>query len=100
MIFSLIGSEAGGQRRSGYVCLFVFAAFCWALWTTRNKMVIEKKFPRRPTDVVYTALSFLQVWSFKLKEDQERISQFRMAIMRWLKEFKPSQILMSDVVEV
>jgi hypothetical protein len=30
--------------------LFIFAGFAWALWTTRNKMSIEQKFSKTPTD--------------------------------------------------
>jgi len=48
--------------------MFIFAGFAWALWTTRNKMSIEQKFPKAPTDVVYLALSYLQKWSVLLKD--------------------------------
>ncbi|KAG2534833.1 hypothetical protein PVAP13_9NG087473 [Panicum virgatum] len=55
--------------------IFVFAGLAWALWTTRNKMAIEKIIPKSPTDVMYVALSLLQKWSVRLKdEDQDRIS--------------------------
>jgi len=40
--------------------MFLFAGFSWALWNTRNKMAIEHKFPKSPTDVIYLALSYLQ----------------------------------------
>jgi hypothetical protein len=30
--------------------MFVFAGLAWALWNARNKMAMEKQFPRRPTD--------------------------------------------------
>jgi hypothetical protein len=39
-----------------------FAAQCWALWTTRNKFTIEKKFPRLPTDIIFKLLISLQLW--------------------------------------
>ena len=38
--------------------MFMFAGFSWAIWTTRNKMAIEKKFPKAPSDVIYCAISF------------------------------------------
>jgi len=48
--------------------IFIFSGFAWALWTVRNKMAINKAFPRAPTDIIYIALSLLQKWSAKLKE--------------------------------
>ena len=43
----------------------------------------------------------MQKWSVKLKgEDQERIMQIKASITRWLKSFKPNEILMSDVLEI
>jgi hypothetical protein len=44
----------------GKLLMFVFAGFSWAILTTRNNMVIEKRLPRDPTDVVYVALTLLQ----------------------------------------
>ena len=34
----------------------------WTLWTTRNKMVIERVFPRRASDSFFKFLAFLQHW--------------------------------------
>jgi hypothetical protein len=39
-----------------------FAAQCWALWTTRNKFTIERKFPRQPTDIIFKLMLSLQLW--------------------------------------
>jgi len=81
--------------------IFVFAGLAWALWTTRNKMAIEKIIPKSPTDVMYVALSLLQKWSVRLKdEDQDRISQFKDMILCWIRSFKPNPTLLSDVVEM
>lgn len=83
------------------IAMFVFAGFAWALWTTRNKMAIEKQFPKAPTDIIYTGLSLLQSWSIKLKEeDKARVAKITEAILCWLKNFKPNPVLMSDVVEL
>jgi hypothetical protein len=82
--------------------VFVFASFAWALWTCRNKMRIKKKFPKVPTDVIYTGISFMQQWSYLLKEDdRERINQMKEDVLMWLKEFKnkSNTHLMSDIVE-
>jgi hypothetical protein len=47
---------------------------------------------------IYIAMSSLQKWSIKMKEkDQERFLQEKSTIMNWLKDFKPSDILISDV---
>jgi hypothetical protein len=63
--------------------LFVFAGFAWAIWTNRNKMAIELKSPKSPSDIIYTAVSFLQKWSILLKEaDHDRIQQVKDSI--WL----------------
>jgi hypothetical protein len=81
--------------------MFIFSGFAWALWTTRNKIAIDKKFPKAPTDVIYIATSLMQKWSVKLKEkDQERLKQIKDSITSWLKTFKPSIFPLSDVIEI
>jgi hypothetical protein len=41
------------------------------------------------------------MWSVRLKEkDQERFLQVKNSIMSWLKYFKPTDVLMSDVCEI
>lgn len=81
--------------------IFMFSGFAWALWTTRNKIAIEKMIPKTPTDVLYIALSLMQKQSVKLKEkDKGRIMQIKHSIACWLKNFKPNEILMSDVFEI
>ena len=47
--------------------MFVFAVFAWALWITRNKMAIEKVFPKAPSDVIYVAISLMQKWNHLLR---------------------------------
>lgn len=81
--------------------IFLFAGFTWALWTTRNKMAIDKKFPKASIDVIYIALSLLQRWSIRLKEmDQERLLKVKESITSWIKTFKPSDLQLSDVYEI
>uniref|UniRef100_A0ACD5YRR4 Uncharacterized protein n=1 Tax=Avena sativa TaxID=4498 RepID=A0ACD5YRR4_AVESA len=53
-------NRAGGGRRLFWL---VFAGISWTLWNVRNKMVIEKTFPSRVTDPVFSFLGFLQQWS-------------------------------------
>jgi hypothetical protein len=81
--------------------LFLFAGFAWALWITRNKMAIEKVFPKAPTDVIYTAISLMQRWCVLLKEkDRERIVQVLEVILIWLKNFRPNTTTATNVVEL
>lgn len=81
--------------------MFFFAGFAWSIWTTRNKMAIEKTFPKAPTDVVYTAVSLVQKWTLMLKEkDRERVEDILNNITIWLRGFRPREILLSDVVEL
>jgi hypothetical protein len=64
-------------------------------------MVIEKRFPKAPSDVVYVAISLLQKWSLLLKEkDKERIGHVLKTVLNWMKNFCPSHILVSDVSEI
>lgn len=81
--------------------MWLFAGFAWVLWTTRNKMAIEKTFVKLPTDVVYVAISLLQRWSILLKEkDKERMLQVLETIQSWLKNFKPKMTSATDVFEI
>jgi len=81
--------------------MFMFAGFSWAIWTTRNKMAIEKKIPKAPSDVIYCAISLMQKWSLLLKEeDRETFDQAKDAIIKWMKSFQPNTIVVSDIVEI
>jgi hypothetical protein len=64
-------------------------------------MAIEKKFPKAPSDVIYVAISFMQKWSHLLKEkDKEFAEHILKKLTSWLKSFRPSVVMLSDVVEV
>lgn len=81
--------------------LFIFAGFTWAIWNNRNKMAIEHKFPKSPSDIIYIALSFMQKWSLLLKEDdRQRILQVKDEIICWMKSFKPSLLMTTDIGEI
>jgi hypothetical protein len=98
--FSCIWLQGKGPLPSRLL-MFLFAGFAWSLWTTRNKLAIEKSFPKAPTDVLYAAISFMQKWSLLLKEtDKERIDHIIGSILTWLKAFRPNAILQSDVSEI
>jgi len=40
--------------------LFSFAITWWGLWLSRNKMRMEKKFPKQPCDIIFSILFKLQ----------------------------------------
>jgi hypothetical protein len=43
----------------------------------------------------------MQKWSANLREkDQERVLKMKDSITSWLKTFKPSNVFVSDVVEI
>ena len=63
-------------------------------------MAIEKKLPKAPTNVMHIALSLLQKWSILLREDRERLGSMKEAISQWMKLFKPTSVMLSDVVEI
>ena len=52
-------TQVGRKRRLFWL---IFAAMMWTLWTTRNKMVIERVFPCRASDSFFKFLAFLQYW--------------------------------------
>ena len=52
-------TQVGRKRRLFW---FIFVAMMWTLWTIRNKMVIERVFPRRASDSFFRFLAFLQHW--------------------------------------
>lgn len=56
--------------------IFFLAGFSWAIWTARNKMAIEQKFPKAPTDIIYCAVSLMQRWSILSKDgDRDQVNQ-------------------------
>ena len=49
----------------------LFAALCWALWTTRNKLTIDAVVPKHPSDVIFKMAMFIQVWASLAKEQDK-----------------------------
>ena len=56
----VIQSQRGAKARVLWSCV---GALLWFLWTVRNKMTIEHKFPANPTDVIFKCHLFLQTWT-------------------------------------
>ena len=42
--------------------LFSFAVIWWSFWLSLNKMILEKKFPNQPCDVLYSISFKMQKW--------------------------------------
>ena len=66
--FAIQQSLLGRQRRISWV---LFAALCWALWTTRNKLTIDAVLPKHPSDVIFKMSMFIQVWANLAKEQDK-----------------------------
>ncbi|KAE8812710.1 dna replication licensing factor mcm2 [Hordeum vulgare] len=72
-------TQVGCKRRLFWL---VFAAMMWTLWTTRNKMVIEKVFQRRASDSFFKFLAFLQHWHPLVRpRDRNRLQHYLDALM-------------------
>ncbi|KAE8799374.1 retrotransposon unclassified [Hordeum vulgare] len=72
-------TQVGHKRRLFWL---VFAAMMWTLWTTRNKMVIEKVFPRCASDSFFKFLAFLQHWHPLVRtRDRGRLQHYLDALM-------------------
>uniref|UniRef100_A0A0A9FMG5 Reverse transcriptase zinc-binding domain-containing protein n=1 Tax=Arundo donax TaxID=35708 RepID=A0A0A9FMG5_ARUDO len=91
-------------KKFGVTCklaIFMFSGLAWAIWKTRNKMSIEKKFPKSSSDAVFTGICFLQKWSILLKEnDKLKIEVMIDKFKEWMKLFNPSVEMVSDIVEL
>jgi hypothetical protein len=47
---------------------FTFAAMCWTLWNTRNKLVFEGKMIGNPADVFYHMIIHMQSWRVLVRQ--------------------------------
>jgi hypothetical protein len=61
---AILSSFAGYTQR---ILWALFLAQSWALWTTRNKLTIERKVINHPTNIIYKTVIFLQLWRPKFK---------------------------------
>lgn len=68
------------------------------LWTTRNKMPIEKNFPSKPVNVMYTVIYWLQKWRPLLKpKDRDKLEQVKSQVLDWLKNLRPNEVLATEI---
>ncbi|KAE8814193.1 abc transporter g family member 37 [Hordeum vulgare] len=72
-------TQVGHKRR---LFSLVFAAIMWTLWTTRNKMVIERVFQQRASDSFFRFLAFLQHWHPLVRtRDRGRLQRYLDTLM-------------------
>jgi hypothetical protein len=70
--FLEVHANRPGKRRRLF--WLVFASMTWTLWTTRNKMVIERIFLRRASDSIFKFLAIMQQWYPLCRQrDKERL---------------------------
>jgi hypothetical protein len=78
--------------------LFLFAGLAWALWNSRNKMAIEKRFPSNPLDVIRSSVLFMQKWLLLLKEsDREITGKVLNKVKGFIGDFDLSESAASDI---
>lgn len=71
--------------------LFTFSVVVWVLWTTRNKMAIDKCFPESTNEVFFTISSCLQRWRALLQAaDIGRLDEYEDRIKTWMVGFRAS----------
>ena len=72
-VLSILTAQRGANARIVWRCV---GALLWSLWTVRNKITIEHKFPTHPADIIFKCHIFLQVWaSLGKKRDFERMNE-------------------------
>jgi hypothetical protein len=57
--YGILASLLGGQR---FLAWTLFAVQSWAIWHIKNKLLIESKLIRNPSDIIFKTLVFLQLW--------------------------------------
>lgn len=59
-LLNILKAHRGSFRRVLWRCV---GALLWSLWSIRNKLTIEKKFPSHPADCIFKCHLFLQQWT-------------------------------------
>lgn len=59
-LLDLLTAQKGAYARIVWKCV---GALLWSLWTVRNKITIEQKFPAHPADIIFKCHIFLQTWA-------------------------------------
>ena len=96
----LAGCGARDPCQYGILCFFS-QVLLGPYGFTRNKMAIEKCYPKTPADILYDTLSLLQRWSLLLKAiDKEKVDQAKSMLLRWMRNFESSLVMPTNVVEI
>jgi hypothetical protein len=53
----------------------VFAAICWSIWITRNKITFDGYKMKTPISLIFTMCSFLKYWSGLYKEEEKAATE-------------------------
>jgi hypothetical protein len=80
-----MSGNCGVDYQTGLYC---FVGLAWALWTTRNKIYIQKIFPDKPLETVHLALSLVQKWKILLKEaTRTKVETMVGSMLEFIREF-------------
>lgn len=71
-LLTLLSAQRGANARVVWQGVW---ALLWSLWSVRNKITIEHKFPAHPADVIFKCHIFLQDWVPLAKtSDEDRMT--------------------------
>jgi hypothetical protein len=59
----------------------VLAAVCWALWLARNNLCFEKKRINNPSEIIYSACTFMDYWSGLYPDDTQVLNKKGVQVM-------------------
>ena len=91
----------GGLRIPKRLGNVLLAGVTWALWTNRNKMAMERSFPKDPLQLVYSCVFFLQRWRSLLKPaDRDGLMEIARKLKMWASAPRPRGDGGSDIVEL
>ena len=48
------------------------AALCWALWLSRNEVIVKQRVPNSFAQVIFRGMHWIRSWSQMSKEEEER----------------------------
>lgn len=74
--------------RNYHIKLFTLIVVLWGIWSVRNKMAIEKKFPKSSNEVLVKIFKFMLKWRALLKgQDVQFLDEKLETVKKWLEDF-------------
>ena len=68
------------------------AAFVWAIWKMRNRVVFDKKHVRSPTEIICCACSFIRYWAgLHVSQDKQALEAGAKALQETALYFHPKK---------